>query len=284
MTVTQTPRSGTEVYRTRKSRSSVVTFLGAVVRPLGGWTPIAGAVELLAQCGLDDPSVRTAIHRLKRKDWLASQSRDGVRGYALTEAASATLAAGDEVIWHPRTPPDLADGWCIVNFSVPEAKRALRHQLRSHLAARGFGNIGTAVWIAPARMRAAAASAITDLGLESFATIFTGDYHGPQDLTALVYESWDLAAVEADYRVFAGEYAAVADDVERAAPSGAEAFAQYLRVIDDWRRLPFRDPGLPREVLAADWPGPAAARVLERLVSVLEAPALAHAAAYWPRT
>jgi phenylacetic acid degradation operon negative regulatory protein len=39
---------------------------------------------------------------------------------------------------------------------------------------------------------------------------------------------------------------------------------------------------LPREVLAADWPGPAAARVFERLVAALERPALTHAATYWP--
>ncbi|ACZ29348.1 transcriptional regulator, PaaX family [Xylanimonas cellulosilytica DSM 15894] len=268
---------------TRRSRTTVVTFLGAVVRPLGGWTPIAGAVELLSQCGLDDPGVRTAIHRLKRKGWLASQTRDGVRGYALTETATATLAAGDEVIWHARTPPALADGWCIVNFSVPESKRALRHQLRAHLAALGFGNIGTAVWIAPARMRPAAARAVAELGLEPFTTIFTGDYHGPQDLTTLAYDSWDLAAIDQGYRGFVDAYGDLASRIEEAAPSGREAFTLHLQMIDAWRRLPFRDPGLPREVLAADWPGPSAARLFERMVAVLEAPALAHAAGYWPK-
>ena len=30
----------------RHSRSTVVTFLGAVVRPLGSWMPIAGTVDL----------------------------------------------------------------------------------------------------------------------------------------------------------------------------------------------------------------------------------------------
>ena len=137
----------------RQSRTTVVTFLGAVVRPLGDWMPIAGAVDLLGQAGLDAPSVRTAVHRLKGNGWLVSQPRHDVRGYALTETALETLAAGDEVIWHARTPAELAEGWCIVHFGVPESKRAKRHQLRAHLSSLGFGNVGTALWIAPARMR-----------------------------------------------------------------------------------------------------------------------------------
>ena len=128
-----------------QSRTTVVTFLGAVVRPLGGWMPIAGAVDLLAEVGIDAPGVRTAVFRLKKNGWLDSVSQDGVRGYSLTSEADATLAAGDEVIWHARRPADLADGWCIVHFGVPESKRAQRHQLRAHLAHLGFGNAGVYV-------------------------------------------------------------------------------------------------------------------------------------------
>jgi len=82
----------------RQSRSTVVTFLGAVVRPLGSWMPIAGTVDLLTQAGLDAPSVRTAVHRLKGNGWLQSEAREGARGYALTTTALETLAVGDEVI------------------------------------------------------------------------------------------------------------------------------------------------------------------------------------------
>ncbi len=267
---------------TRQLRTTVVTFLGAVVRPLDGWVPVGAAVELLTQHGLDEPGVRTAIHRLKSKGWLASQTRDGLRGYTLTELARTEFAAGDQVIWHARTPPALADGWCLVNFSVPESKRALRHQLRSHLAALGFGNVGTALWLAPARLREAGTHAVADLGLDAFTTIFTGAYHGPQDLAALVAETWDLDSVAQGYRGFAASFGGVADDVEQAPPAPREAFTLYLSVLDAWRRLPFRDPGLPREVLPASWPGPAAAAVFERLVEAVERPALAHAATYWP--
>ena len=273
---------GAAAQRNRRSRSTVVTFLGAVVRPLGSWMPIAGTIDLLAQAGLDAPGVRTAVHRLKSNGWLESQARQGARGYALTRVALDTLAAGDEVIWHAPTPADLSDGWCIVHFGVPESMRAKRHQLRAELSSLGFGNVGIALWIAPARTRAAAERAITELGLADHAAVFVGAYHGTQDLTELLYGSWDLAAIDASYRKFIGEHEARVSALERRQAPPAEAFATYLSMLDQWRKLPFRDPGLPSEVLAADWSGPRAASVFERLVAALEKPALEHASSYWP--
>jgi phenylacetic acid degradation operon negative regulatory protein len=273
-------RSGT---RAQGSRTVMVSFLGSFVRRLGNWMPIAGTIDLLTQFGLDAPSVRTAVFRLKERGWLTSESAGGVRGYALTEQATRTLAAGDEVIWHARQPAELADGWCIVNFSVPESARAKRHQLRAHLAHLGFGNVGTAMWIAPARMQSAAENAIAELGLDKYAAMFVGDYVGNRDLSTLLYQSWDLAAIDQRYREFIARFDATAHDLEsRAAIDPQQAFITYLTVVDQWRALPFRDPGLPRELLADDWSAPAASALFERLVALLEGRALAHAASCWP--
>ena len=260
-------------------RATIVTFLGAVVRPLGGWMPIAAAVDLLGQVGIDAPNVRTAVFRLKKNGWLEPESRSTMRGYVLTAEASTTLAAGDEVIWHARKPADLSDGWCVVHFGVPESLRARRHQLRAHLTSLGFGNVGTALWIAPARMREAAERAVAGLGLSDYAAIFVGDYFGPQDLTRVLYASWDLAGIEQGYRDFIDAYRSRVDQLGRL--SGAEAFAAYLTMLDRWRKLPFRDPGLPRDVLAADWPAGEAVALFEELVDVLERPALDHARGCW---
>ncbi|WP_232733986.1 PaaX family transcriptional regulator C-terminal domain-containing protein [Kitasatospora sp. CB02891] len=266
----------------RRSRTVLVTFLGAVVRKLGNWMPIAGTVELLTQAGLDASSVRTAVFRLKQRGWLEAQTRSGVRGYALTPAALEALAAGDEVIWHARQPADLADGWCLVNFSVPESARAKRHQLTAHLAALGFGNIGAAVWIAPARMLPAAVRAIAELDLTDQCAVFTGDHVGGQDLAGMVRKGWDLAEIDRRYREFLTDRTAEADLLATAAfVDGRDAFVGYLSVVDDWRKLPFRDPGLPPQVLPPDWSGPAALHLFERLVAALEGRALAHAAPYW---
>lgn len=256
-----------------------MTFLGAIVRKLGNWMPISGTIELTGQLGLDDASVRTAVSRLKKRGWLDTRTHDGLRGYQLTPHARAELAAGDEIIWHARKPADLADGWCVVTFSVPESARARRHQLRSHLAALGFGNASGATWIAPARMLDSARKAIAELGLTGYCSIFVGDYAGGKDLPVLLNEAWDLTRVDADYRSFLERHASEAETLRGV--RGEEAFVRYLMIVDEWRKLPYRDPGLPPEILPGDWSGPAATALFEDLVAGLEGHALAHAARYW---
>ncbi|MEU0300444.1 PaaX family transcriptional regulator C-terminal domain-containing protein [Streptomyces sp. NPDC006175] len=268
---------------THRSRTLLVSFLGAVVRKMGGWMPIGATVELLAQSGLDASSVRTAVFRLKKRGWLESESRSGVRGYALTATALEALAAGDQVIWHARQPADLRDGWCLVNFSVPESARAKRHQLTAHLTSLGFGNTGSAVWIAPARMLPAAQAIIAELNLSGQCAVFVGHYAAGQDLTSLVRNGWDIDEIDRRYKEFIDAYEPEADRLARAPfIEGKQALITYLAVIDHWRKLPFRDPGLPLEVLTETWSGSAAVHLFERLVAILEGRALAHAAPHWP--
>jgi phenylacetic acid degradation operon negative regulatory protein len=266
----------------RATRTMTVTFLGSVVRRMGGWMPIAGTIDLMGQVGRDAPSVRTAVFRLKKRGWLAPETRDGRRGYALTPLAQTALASGDAVIWHARQPAELADGWCLVTFSIPEAARSRRHQLRAHLAALGFGNIGAATWLAPARMRAAAEQAIGELGLDELAAVFVGEHVGGQDLSTLLHDGWDLDGIDRRYRDFVARFGPEAERLPSAAAVDPRtAFVTYLEVVDRWRQLPFRDPGLPRQLLPPDWSGPTAVGVFETLVDRLEGRALGHAAGYW---
>ena len=256
----------------RNSRTVLVSFLGAIVRRMGNWMPIAGTIELMAQFGLDGPSVRTAVFRLKKRGWLASETRAGIRGYALTPVALKALAAGDEIIWHARQPADLADGWCIVNFSVPESARAKRHQLRAHLASLGFGNVGTAMWIAPARMRAAAEQAIAELGLTGYSAIFVGDYVGGQDLPRLVYDSWDLAEIDRRYREFIAPLRRTRP--RQLAPPrcsiAGNAFLSYLGGRRPVAQAPVPRPRTAPRGTPGDWSAPAAGALFEALVSALD--------------
>ncbi len=261
------------------SRTLLVTLLGAFARRTDDWMPISGIVGLLGALDVDESSVRTGVSRLKKRGWLEAERREGSNGYRLTDEAKRTLASGDRVIWHARQPAPLDEGWCIASFSVPEKERAKRHLLRSRLAALGFGNVGSGVWLAPARMSTEARQLIDSLELRDYTNIFCGRHEGGQDLIRMVHESWDLDEIDGGYRGF---LAAHQDDVDRLiARHGAagipprDAFVHYMRALDDWRVLPMRDPGLPRELLRSDWAGDPAVRLIERVVAELGAPAFA---------
>lgn len=266
-----------------RSRTTLVSFLGAVVRPMGFWMPIAGTVDLMTQFGLDAASVRTAVFRLKKRGWLVPETRGGARGYALTEKALAALAAGDEVIWHARTPASLDEGWCLVSFSIPESARGRRHQLRSHLSSLGFGNVSAALWIAPARMQGHARRVVEELSLTDHCAVFVGGYVGGPDLSALLHRSWDLDVIDDRYLDFIQRFRDRVDELgSGSAVEPRLAFKTYVEVVDQWRRLPFRDPGLPEELLPPGWSGGEAGALFERLVAQLQDRALAHAARHWP--
>ena len=55
-----------------------------------------------------------------------------------------------------------------------------------------------------------------------------------------------------------------------------------MTMVDHWRQLPFRDPGLPPDLLPVGWTGREALALFERRVTQLEDRALSHAAACWP--
>ena len=231
--------------RQQQSRTVLVSFLGSIVRPLGNWMPIAGTIELMGQFGLDAPSVRTAVFRLKKRGWLASETRSGSRGYALTPIALKALAAGDEIIWHARQPADLADGWCIVSFSVPESARGKRDQLRGHLAALGFGNVGAAMWIAPPACGRPPTRPSPSSGSPRTAAIFVGDYVGGRDLPGLLRDSWDLVEIDRRYQEFTERFA----DEARQLGADVEGLGRV-------RDLRIRLAGPPAHAVVRLTPGP----------------------------
>ncbi|WP_433521365.1 PaaX family transcriptional regulator [Nocardia pseudovaccinii] len=272
-----------DVLRTRAARPILVAFLATVVRRMGNWVPASAAVELMSQLGLEESSVRTAVFRLRKTSWLRAETRDRVRGYALTDIALEALSEVDVVITTMRQPAVLQDGWCLVHTSIPERQRSVRHQLRSRLSSVGFGNLGSGLWVAPARMEQVARSTLTELRLHEQSVIFVGAHIPGHDLERVVGRCWDLPAINERYRSFVHLHRPPAEVLRsREMIDGRAAFAAYMTLIDDWRGLPLRDPGLPRELLGTEWAAEEAVAVFDDFVATLEGRALAYAAGYWP--
>lgn len=265
--------------RAAQPRHLIVTVYGLYWRDVGGWLSVASLISLLADLGVDEPAVRSSISRLKRRDIVRASRRAGAAGYELSEAARAILREGDHRIFRTER-ARLADGWLLAVFSVPESERHKRHLIRSQLTRLGFGTAAPGVWIAPAFLAGAASDMLSRLGLDGYADLFHADHLAFGDLAGKVRQWWDLGQIEQFYREFLTAYAPVraAWRGQRAAARPQEAFADYVRVLTDWRRLPYLDPGLPAELLPAGWIGIEAAQVFFSLQSKLASAARTHVA------
>ena len=263
--------SGSSSLDAVRPRSLILTVLGAYIRRLDGWISIAALIRLMAELGVDEQSVRSAVSRLKRRGVVVPDRRSGVAGYSMSAAGLRLFEAGDARIYGRPRAARLEDGWVVAVFSVPDSRRTDRHVLRSRLVWLGFGNLSPAVWIAPAHVASETADALLRLGLDRYVHLFRAHYEAFGTVPELVRQSWDLDALRTRYAQF---HAAVAPVVSRAGRDGTRAFADHVTVLGAWRPLPFLDPGLPLEALPADWPGTGAWEVFHELVEVLERPAM----------
>ncbi|MGW2919201.1 PaaX family transcriptional regulator [Streptomyces angustmyceticus] len=263
----------------RTPRSLIVTFYGAYGRdgtgPAGGTAepvPVAALIRLLGALGVDPPSVRSAVSRLKRRGLLvAARTATGAAAYGLSDAARQLLEDGDRRIFG-RPAARLSDGWVLAVFSVPEEERHKRHLLRSRLARLGFGTAAPGVWIAPAQLYEETRHTLERLQLAPYVDLFTGEHAGFAPTADAVARWWDLDALAARHRAFLDEQEPVLArwSRRRSVPPEA-AYRDYLLALDVWRQLPYADPGLPSPLLPEDWPGGRAAEVFGRLHSTLHA-------------
>ena len=266
-------RAGEATARSARLRHLIVTIYGLYARSDGGWLSVAALIRLLGDLGVDEPAARSAISRLKRRGILQSQRYGGSAGYQLSAEALAILAEGDARIFR-RQRAALADGWLLAVFSVPEAERHRRHVLRSELTRLGFAMVAPGVWITPAHPQDSTAEALRRLGLDAYADLFHADHLAFGDPATKIRGWWDLAGLTRQYESFIAAHEPVLRRWQRGpAAAGRAAFADYTRVLTDWRRFPYLDPGLPAELLPDGWIGIGAAQEFFDLRALLEEPA-----------
>jgi phenylacetic acid degradation operon negative regulatory protein len=263
---------GDATARSARLRHLIITVYGLYARSDGGWLSVAALIRLLGDLGVDEPAVRSAISRLKRRGILEARRQEGSAGYQLSAEALAILQEGDARIFRRRRAV-LGDGWLLAVFSVPEAERHRRHVLRSELTRLGFGMVAPGVWIVPAHPDDATAETLRRLGLDSYADLFHADHLAFGEPADKIRDWWDLDDLELRYKAFIQAYEPTLRRYEDGIGGAGHAFADYVRVVTDWRQLPYLDPGLPAELLPAGWAGLRAAEDFFALRALLEEPA-----------
>lgn len=257
-----------------RPRALIVTIYGLYARERGGWLSISTLIRLLARLGVDEPAVRSSISRLKRRGILEAERVNGRAGYALSSRAREILDEGDRRIFE-RQRASLGEGWVLAVFSVPESQRQKRHTLRARLTWLGFGTVGPGVWIAPGHLEDETRDMLERQGLSDYVDLFHSRYLGFQPVEREAATWWDLESLDALYRDFIASFRPVLATwrSRRRKDDEGEAFADYVRVLTAWRRLPYLDPGLAPELLPRRWSGATAADLFFDLRRRLEEPA-----------
>ncbi len=253
----------------------IFTIYGRYSSVLDGWAAIADLIIRMRNLGVEAQATRSAVVRLTRGGYLAGEVRSGARGYAATERGRAIFAEGDAIIYAPMEPASLEEGWTIVAFSVPEAQREDRYQLRRRLIWLGMGNLGGGLWIGPARIGPQVKAWMTEFGFERYVDVFSARYEGFATTRDLVRRCWDLTSLGRAYDGYVDEWAPRLQRLRRrrAAPELSEAFRLYTTALEEWLRFPYMDPRLPLEMLPPNWSGEKAHALFHELRRRLEGPA-----------
>ena len=187
-----------------KPRSLVFDVFGDHLRYRGGEAQLRHLVALLAPFGIPETTARVALARLRREGWLSSRREGRGTVYALTDKAWALLDEGRDRIFERAREP-WSGSWSMVIYTVPEAERALREQLRRRLSWFGFGSLSTSVWVSPHdRVDAVVASMADTPGarIDTFRSASAG-LTADRDVAA---RAWDLVGLDRDYRELLATY------------------------------------------------------------------------------
>lgn len=238
------------------ARSALFDLFGDHLRSRGGRAPVAALVRLLAPLGVAPPAVRTAVSRMVRQGWLEPVRVSDGPGYALTPRADRRLDEAAARIY--RTQRKDWDGrWHLV-VTGPVSSRSRRERLRAGMTFLGYAQLDDATWIGPRISDEVDALLEAE---EARAERFTAMHDG--DTRLLVAKAWDLEGLGRSYARWVAEARSISSTADEAA-TDEQAFAARSRLVHEWRKFLFLDPGLPRELLPEQWPGETAAAFFDQ--------------------
>ncbi|MFF1385271.1 PaaX family transcriptional regulator C-terminal domain-containing protein [Arthrobacter sp. NPDC058288] len=244
-------------------RSLVLNLFGDYLRYAGGEAKLGELTELMTAFGLEPGTVRVSMSRLRQEGWLTTR-RDGRETvYTLSDQMLDILVNGRPRIFRRKEEP-WSGRWTMVIYQVPESDRAVREQLRKQLAWTGFGQLSPSTWLAPHDLAKEAKEIASRHGSARVNVLWCGS-HDAAAARKLAARCWDLESLRRDYLDFLSSYTHLDDVQGNSAKDGKRALVERTRIIDDFRRFPFRDPELPRELQPRDWPGPAAFSLFSRV-------------------
>jgi phenylacetic acid degradation operon negative regulatory protein len=254
-----------------RPNSFIFTLYGDMVHRLAadGALWIGGLIRLMASFGVSPQAVRQAVSRMTRQGWLVARREGNLAFYSVTARGRRRIEELSPRIYGPVIEWD--GRWRLLSCAGGEAQRQVRERLRKELAALGWAQLSSSIWISPSDgLEAAAEAAGATVGLEAI-HLFEAEYRGPLTDRALLERCWSVDSIASAYQEFISRYRPRFNlEVSAGELSDEGAFVDRLWLVHDYRKFAYLDPGLPSELLPAHWPGTAAAALFREYYAVLE--------------
>ena len=234
------------------------TIIGEFVLTAGGRVWTSALLRALALFGVDEAAARQALFRTAAEGLLEREQEGRRVRWRLSSAGRRGAVEGAERVYSFRGGQHDWDGrWLLLDVAVPDDLRRLR--LRRRLAWAGFGSLPSGLAITPhAGRETEAIRILQSLQLERHAVSLIAELGAVGGAKLLVAEAWDLDELARRYKKFVA-------GVEKQRPKTDEqTFVAHTRLVHEWRRFPFYDPGLPIELLPRGWAGVDAKSVFDR--------------------
>lgn len=238
------------------ARAALFDLYGDHLRERGGAASIAAVIRLLDALDIAAPAVRTAVSRMAHQGWLEPQRGPDGPGYQLTDRAWRRL---DEAAVRIFGRQDLStwDGRWSVLVVERTNERTRRERLHRGLQYLGYRLLDGTAWVAPqGSVEAEAVISAEGLAYDEFRAEFAGD---SQSLVDRLYGLASLAAAYDEWLTLAHQIVEATGDE----PTDRAAFAARSRLLHEWRKFLFRDPGLPTALVPEGWPGLEARRYFD---------------------
>jgi len=251
----------------RRPQALVFSFFGGLVRrrdlpPI----PTAVFLRLFSELGVAPAAARATLARMTRNGLLERIPAGRAARYRLTEAADTLISKAAVRVDSP-APFEHPDGqWTLLSYSLPEARRDLRHRLRAALTWAGFGGLRDGLWIAPGRVDVGAVFA--DSGLTDVAGL--ADWFAASPLPGvqveeLIRRAWPVDRIRDEHERFIQRW--------RSWSAEEDPLAQITLLGADWLRVLRADPGLPARFLGDGWPAAQSAATYRQCYQALLAAA-----------
>jgi phenylacetic acid degradation operon negative regulatory protein len=256
-------------------RAAMLTLYGDYVRNRGMEIGIGSLIKLLGNFGLSEQAIRSAVSRMCSQDLLKVRRVDRKSFYSLTENGQNLLTTGTQRIFKRKN--NQWDGnWHIVIYSIPEQRREARYRLRLELSWLGYGPLSEATWISPYNLTKEVEALANRLQVREYMQMFLFNcrHEGSTDPRKIVSRCWDLGKIHERYANFIDKYRPKLETHRERLQGGedfqpSECFVERFNLIHEYRKLPFLDPDLPRELLPEDWLRPEAAELFNEYHDML---------------